>query len=108
MHDTVILTAALATAVAGAGWLALSLETHWQQVRGEQSAAPASPGTVRALRVLGALAWTATLLLCLQVDHASMAALVWVMFVAASALTVAFTLSWRPHWLAPLVAWAGR
>jgi Protein of unknown function (DUF3325) len=29
-----------------------------------------------------------------------MAALVWVMFLAASALLVAFTLAWRPRWLA--------
>ena len=34
-----------------------------------------------------------------------MAALVWVMALAAAALVVAFTLSWRPRWLAPLVAW---
>jgi hypothetical protein len=103
MHNVLILTAAIAAAVAGAGWLALSMEPHWQQVCGGR---PASAVTVRLLRALGALAWLASLLLCLWADHASMAALVWVMSLAGSALTVAFTLSWRPRWLAPLVAWA--
>ncbi|KQV90301.1 hypothetical protein ASD15_23585 [Massilia sp. Root351] len=103
MHDALILIAALAATVAGAGWLALSMDSHWEQVRGAQ---PATPGTVRLLRVLGALAWLAALLLCLRVDHASMAALVWVMALAGSALVVAFTLTWRPRWLAPLVVWA--
>jgi hypothetical protein len=34
-----------------------------------------------------------------------MAALVWVLTLTAAALTVAFTLAWRPRLLAPLVAW---
>lgn len=37
-----------------------------------------------------------------------MAALVWCMLLAAGALAVAFTLSWRPQLLRPAVAWAGR
>lgn len=105
MHNALLLIAALASTVAGAAWLAMSMETHWEQVRDQQ---PASPGTVRLLRALGAAAWFAALLLCLRVDHASMAALVWVMALAGSALIVVFTLSWHPRWLAPLVVWADR
>lgn len=54
-----------------------------------------------------ALAASAALevLICLRVEQATMAALVWVMAVAGSALAVAFTLSWRPQMLAVLVAW---
>lgn len=104
MHNALILIAALAVTVVGAAWLALSMDTHWEQVRGAQ---PASSGTVRLLRALGVAAWCVSLLLCLRVDHASMAALVWVMALAGSALIVAFTLTWRPRWLAPLVVWAG-
>lgn len=102
MHNTMLLIAAFATTVAGMGWLALSLESHWRQVRGEQAA---SAGTVGLLRALGAVALGASLLLCLRADHASMAVLVWVMALAAAALLVAFTLSWRPRVLAPLVTW---
>jgi len=36
---------------------------------------------------------------CLTADHASMAALVWVMGLAASALAIAFALTWKPQWL---------
>jgi hypothetical protein len=43
--------------------------------------------------------------LCLNADHVSMASLVWVMSLAASAMVVAFTLTWRPRALAWLVAW---
>jgi len=100
-----LLAAALLCSVLGFAWLALAMEVHWTQVRG---APPASPGVVRALRVLGALALAASLILCLRADHAGMAALVWVMGLAAGALVVAFTLAWRPRWLAPLVAWAPR
>jgi hypothetical protein len=55
------------------------------------------------MRCLGALALLASLLLCLRVDHASMAALVWVMGLVAAALLVAFTLSWKPRLLRALV-----
>lgn len=105
MHNALMLTAALLCALAGAAWLALSMESHWRQVRGEQAAAS---GTVQLLRVLGFLALGAALLICLRVDHASMAVLVWIMALAAAALVVAFTLAWRPRLLAPLAAWAGR
>ena len=102
MREAAMLAAALGAAIAGMGWLALSMEPHWHQVRGGQ---PLSRGIAGGLRLLGALALLASLLLCLRADHASMAALVWVMALAAAALIVAFTLTWRPRWLAPLVAW---
>ena len=87
--------------VAGFGWLALAMEGHWRQVRGGQ--APAAPGLLRGL---GMCALLLSLGACLRADHASMAALVWVMMLAAAALTVTFTLSWRPRWLWPLSFWA--
>ena len=102
MPDAVMLAAALAASVLGMAWLALAMETHWEQVRGT---APLPARTVRALRLLGTVGLGASLALCLAVDHASMAALVWVMGLAASALAVAFALSWRPRWLAVLMPW---
>jgi hypothetical protein len=95
------LAAALLAGVAGMGWLALAMPAHAQQVWGRA----VSPATVRVLRVLGALGLVASLGLCLVVDHASMAVLVWVMALAASALAVAFTLSWRARWLGVLAPW---
>jgi hypothetical protein len=104
MRDGLWLAAALVANVAGMGWLALSMDSHWEQVFG---AAPQTAATVRRLRWLGALGLLASLGLCLWVDHASMAALVWVMALGAAALLVAQALSWRPHWLRLLLPGAG-
>ena len=93
---------AYACCVAGFGWLALAMEPHWQQVRGGLVPGRAA---LRWLRVLGALGLLLSLAACLRADHVTMAALVWVMTLAASALSVTFVLSWRPTLLAPLVAW---
>ena len=48
MPDAVMLAAALAASVLGMAWLALAMETHWEQVRGT---APLPARTVRALRL---------------------------------------------------------
>jgi len=105
MHDGVyagwLLAAALLTSVAGMGWLALAMQVHGRQVWGQ----PASVGDARLLRLLGASALATALLLCLLVDHATMAVLVWVMSLAAAAVLVAFTLAWRAHWLGALAPW---
>lgn len=101
MLNDLLLGAALFSALAGMGWLALSMEVHARQVWAR--ALPARGA--RLLRVLGALGITAALLLCLAVDHASMAVLVWVMALAGAALVVAFTLSTRPTRLRVLAPW---
>jgi hypothetical protein len=98
------LLAAILANLAGMGWLALSMNTHWRQVRNTER----SRGNARRLRILGGLALTAGLALCLWVDHASMAVLVWIMCLTVAALTTAFTLTWRPNWLKPLAWVAGR
>jgi hypothetical protein len=100
--DALLLVLAVAANVAGLGWLALAMDVHWEQVRGS---VPATRGTVRLLRVLGVSGLAVSLLLCLRVDHASMAALVWFMTLAGAALAIAFTATWRARWLGLLVAW---
>lgn len=96
MLDAFLLLAAFLASVAGMAWLALAMDVHWEQVHGD---APQPAATVRRLRLQGAAALAASLGLCLAVDHASMAALVWVMTLTAAALTVTFTLTQRAHWL---------
>jgi len=100
MLDACLLLAAFLAAVAGMGWLALAMEPHWEQACGQ---APYQPALAGWLRRLGAAALAASLLLCLAVDHASMAVLVWFMVLAAATLVIAFTLSWRARWLAALL-----
>lgn len=90
------------SSVAGLGWLALAMEPHWQQVRGSQ---PPAAWAMHTLRGLGGLGLLLSLAACLRADHVTMAALVWVMTLAAAALTVSFALSWRAPLLAPLAWW---
>lgn len=105
MPEALWYAAALAVNLLGLGWLALSMEVHWEQVRGSE---PLPRSAMLALRWLGAAGVLGSLALCLAVDHASMASLVWFMTLACSALAVAFTLSWRPGLLAVLLAWLPR
>jgi len=105
MPEALLLFAAFVCCVIGLAWLALAMEPHWRQVRGGQ---PLAASTIRVLRVLGSLGLAASLLLCFVADHPSMAALVWIMALAASALLVAFTFTWRPRTFAPLVWFVGR
>ena len=103
MPDACLLVLALLSSAVGMAWLALAMEVHWQQARGTGT----GPGRRRvvALRALGTLALLQSLLLCLQADHATMAVLVWIMSLAASACGVAQMLAWRPRSLGWLVAW---
>jgi hypothetical protein len=80
--DNLLLATALLSALAGMGWLALSMDVHARQV---WARAPSRGG--------------------LRVDHASMAVLVWVMALAGAALVTAFTLSWQPTRLRLLAPW---
>lgn len=93
--DNLLLLVAAILCVSGMAWLALAMDVHWKQVH---SGAP-SAQTVKALRVVGSISLFVSLVCCLLVDHATMASLVWVMLLAGAALTVAFTLSWRPRLL---------
>ena len=103
MSDSLMFALALFCSICGMGWLALAMKVHWQQVRGDVDN---SIRTVRFLRVLGVCGLAISLLLCLSRDHGSIAVLVWIMSLAASALTVTSLLTWRPRCLAWLVFWA--
>ncbi len=99
MVDVMWLLIAAVCAMAGMGMLALSLEPHWRQVTA--TPAPASLGKT-TLRVLGGITLVGALIFCLAADHATMAVLVWIMFLAAAAFTVGMLLTWFPAILRPL------
>lgn len=102
MAETWFLVLALGCNLCGMAWLALTLPVHFQQALG----APAlSKQSTQTLRTLGGGALLASLLACLRADHPSMAGLVWLMLLSASALLVAFTLAWQPRLLGWCVAW---
>ena len=93
---TLLLTGAALLTALGFGWLAIAMDRHWEQVHGQAGPSRAHQKT---LRLLGGLLLAASLLLCLMADNAAMAALVWVMLLAAGVVVIAGLLSWRPRWL---------
>lgn len=97
MLDAWLLALAMLSSLFGMGWLALAMDVHWQQAFGDAS----TPGarTAALLRTLAVAAIGTSLGLCLSADHASIAVLVWVMSLVASAVVVAFVLATRPRWL---------
>lgn len=101
MSEALLLLLAALSAFIGTAWLALTMEVHWQQVSGTAQALPRARR--RGLRLAGALGLLASLVLSLVADHATMAALVWVMLLALSAFVVAMLLSWRPQVLRGLL-----
>lgn len=99
-----LLIAAVLASTAGMACLALAMDVHWEQAQGQGHACPRA--AVQRLRVMGACGLMVSLALCLWVDHASMAMLVWVMLLPASSLAVALALTWRPRWLRVLAWWS--
>lgn len=98
-----VLTLAGVAAVSGFAWLALAMKAHWHQVH----RAEAQKRTTRiVLRTLGVTGLTTSGVLCFFADRPAMAALVWVMLLAAAAFLVVLTLAYRPRvlwffWPAP-------
>lgn len=98
MAETYWLCIAALAALVGMGWLALSLGAHWRQVMTAIPAEPATPPSA-SLRLMGAGSLAIALVFCLFADHGSMAVLVWFMFLAASAVSIAMMLTWQCQWL---------
>jgi hypothetical protein len=94
MLEALYLTAAALLSMVGMAWLALSMDVHWAQVK-QIPLADSRPPRVM-LRALGYTALFVSLVVCLVADRPSIAALVWIMLLVASAVSVAFALAKRP------------
>lgn len=95
MTEALYLLLASLLSMVAMGWLALSLPSHWKQV------SHGKPDSNR-LRIAGWLTLMASAAACLMADHPSMAILVWLMLLAASAFALGMTLSYRPRLLCVL------
>jgi len=107
MHEggaTLWLLAAAVCAFAGMGWLALAMPMHALQAWGRLPPV----AQLKRLRWMGGVAVLLALACCLGSDHATMAVLVWVMLLAASAVATAMLLSARPRRLRLLAPWVQR
>lgn len=96
MVEGIALIGACAAALAGFAWLALAMQEHWQQVYGENG--QPHPNQV-LLRMFGVGALLVSGILCFVADRPSMAALVWILFMAFGSVTVALILAWKPRLL---------
>ena len=103
MAKWMVLASAATVAFLSFVWLALAMQEHWQQVQGGGEPSPVMRNMLRLLGVSGIIA---SGMLCFAADRPSMAALTWVMLMAVGAVTVAFTLAWKPALLR--FAWPAR
>ena len=95
-----LLVGILIAAYLGFALLALTQARPWQRV----GQGPPPTGIRRlALRTLGGLALLLSLVLCLVRDGPSFGVLLWGTAISLAAAAVAFTLTWRPSLLRPLV-----
>ncbi|MEM1044364.1 MAG: DUF3325 domain-containing protein [Bacteroidota bacterium] len=105
-----LLAAALGLAYAGFALLALSLDRNWKAAAATASGlargpALAPPPTWTDMRASGYLLLALAFMPLLARDGVvSFAVVSWVLWLGVAAALVAFTLTWRPHWLWPLAS----
>lgn len=102
MIDTLFQVVAFSFGIAGMGLLALSQKQHWERVLKPR---PYPSAGLRTLRIVAAVGLGMSFALCIMADSPGLATLVWLMVLTVSALIVAFTLAYRPHWLGWLAFW---
>ena len=100
MAGWLLLAGIVTVAYLGFALLALSQARPWQRV---SQARPPTDIRRLALRALGGLALVLSLILCLVRDGPSFGALLWATAISIAAAAVAFTLTWCPTRLRPLV-----
>ncbi len=82
----------------GCAFLALTQKRNWRAV----SNLTLTSNTKARLNIMGWLLQGVALLLCVLVEGAGFAALLWPLFFASGSFMVAMLLSYRPHFLRPI------
>lgn len=101
MRELLPIASAWLLAVLGFALLALNQERHLTRVC---EPAPSTFRSSRTQRVLAVLAIASGLPMCISAQGAGFGSLLWAMLLPATAMSVAFILTWRPHWLRPVAA----
>jgi len=83
-------------------WLALSQEEHWRALPGNADQTAPAPHVLRRWRWWAACVLACACALCLWGHGPSFGIVLSLLLSAASAMAVAFTLSWRARWLRAL------
>ncbi|RSZ59282.1 DUF3325 family protein [Massilia atriviolacea] len=95
MADGLLTLAAFAAIWLSFGVLALMQEAHWTTVTGQAALPPA----LRRRRLGAGAGLALGCALCVAVHGAGFGTLLAVLLLGAGAMSVAFTLAWKPHWL---------
>jgi hypothetical protein len=98
MPELIAMLACALLALLGFALLALSQERHYETVYGHGASQPTRRRT-RIQRAAGFTMIGLSLLLCVASEGAGFGSLLWVVLISAASMAVAFTLTWRPHWL---------
>ena len=99
MRDVFLLVSACMLLLLGFALMALNQQRHAERV----AASNQSPAlTNRAQRAIGLGVIALGLPCCIVSQGGSFGSLMWVVLLPACAMAVAFTLTWRAHWLRPL------
>lgn len=85
----------------GFACLALAMPEHWERAGGD---AADQPMLRQRLRLSGAVMLCMAFAICIWRDGASFGTILWGVLISASAIAVAFTLTWRPQ----LLLWCSR
>jgi hypothetical protein len=100
MLDTALLAVVLTASYCGFGLLASSQAKNWQRVAGASRGPRPASWFVRAVGC-GLLA--GSLVVAVLRHGASFGAILWCTSLSVSAVAVALTLTWRPHWLRVMI-----
>lgn len=104
MMPALLLVAAGLASYGGFACLALAMPDHWAQASGQRG--DVAPHR-RRLRPAGFFMLGVAYVLCVYRDGPSFGSLLWSLLISAAAIAVAFTLTWRPKFLLPMV-WRSR
>jgi hypothetical protein len=101
MLDAALLAGLFAANYCGLGLLASSQAKHWPHVTGT-SLNPRRPTWL--VRALGCGLLAGSVVVAVLRQGPGFGSILWCTSLSISAISVAFTLTWRPHWLRVMVA----
>jgi hypothetical protein len=90
-----------ASSYAGFALLALRQRPHYSAVTGEKSRGPLPKPLLRQNLAFGSTLLGASFVCCLLAQGPSFGSILWVLLLGAGAVSVLFTLTYRPRWLRP-------
>lgn len=101
MAEAALVVGAFASSYAGFALIALCQRPHHGAVSASKSRGALPVGFIKRNQALGSLALAVSFALSLLAEGPSFGSILWAFVLAAGALGVMFTLTYRPHWLRP-------